>query len=130
MDKVSVIIPTFNRFNYLLTAIDSVKNQTHKNIEIIIINDCSTQQEYYNYKFEGCIVLNLDTNSRNKFGFGNPGYVRTLGMRIASGKYIAFLDDDDCWFPDKLTLQLNAMNQTDCKMSSTEALTGFGKYDE
>ena len=130
MDKVSVIIPTYNRFNYLLNAIESVKNQTYKNIEIIIINDGSTQEQYYNYKFNGCTVLNLDENSKNRFGFTCPGYVRTQGMKIASGKYIAFLDDDDYWFPDKLILQINAMKLNNCKMSSTEALTGFGKYDQ
>ena len=42
MDKVSVIIPTYNRFHFLLNTITSVKEQTYKNIEIIVINDCST----------------------------------------------------------------------------------------
>ena len=60
---VTVIIPTYNRFDYLLKAIQSVKNQDYKNIEIIIVNDCSSQSEYYNYKFENCIVINLDKNS-------------------------------------------------------------------
>ena len=50
-EKVSVIIPTYNRFKYLLNAIESVKNQNYKNIEIIIVNDCSIQKEYYNYDF-------------------------------------------------------------------------------
>lgn len=46
MDLVSVIIPTYNRFSYLLNTINSIKEQTYKNIEIIIIK-CSTQKEYY-----------------------------------------------------------------------------------
>ena len=50
--KVSVIIPTFNRFKYVLNAIKSVKEQTYKNIEIIVINDCSIQTEYYEYVWE------------------------------------------------------------------------------
>ena len=49
MDKVSVIIPTYNRFNYLLNTINSVKNQTYSNIEIIVVNDCSLEIEYYKY---------------------------------------------------------------------------------
>ena len=43
MDKVSVIIPTYNRFHFLLNTIESIKNQTHKNMEIIVVNDCSTE---------------------------------------------------------------------------------------
>ena len=48
---VSVIIPTFNRFKYLLNAIESVKAQSYKNYEIIVVNDESTQSEYYDKKF-------------------------------------------------------------------------------
>jgi glycosyltransferase involved in cell wall biosynthesis len=44
MDKVSVVIPTYNRFKYLLNTIQSVKEQTYKNIEIIVVNDCSTEK--------------------------------------------------------------------------------------
>ena len=48
--KVSVIIPSYNRFHYLMNAIKSVENQTYKNIEIIVVNDGSTQKEYYEPK--------------------------------------------------------------------------------
>ena len=96
MDLVTVIIPTYNRFTFLLNAVESVRQQTHKNIELIIVNDCSTQEEYYTHKFDKCIVINLDKNSKARFGKTSPGgYQRSVGMKIASGKYIAFLDDDD-----------------------------------
>ena len=49
---VSVIIPTYNRYNFLLNAIKSVKAQTHTDIEIIVINDGSSQLEYYNFNDE------------------------------------------------------------------------------
>jgi glycosyltransferase involved in cell wall biosynthesis len=49
MELVSVIIPTYNRFKFVLNTIESVKNQTYKNFEIIVINDCSTEKEYYTY---------------------------------------------------------------------------------
>ena len=55
MDKVSVIIPTYNRFKYLLNTIKSVKAQTYLNIEIIVVNDKSIQNEYYGAYF--CIQL-------------------------------------------------------------------------
>tara|TARA_A100001011_G_scaffold400250_1_gene513551 strand:+ start:23844 stop:24569 length:726 start_codon:yes stop_codon:yes gene_type:complete len=128
---VTVIIPTYNRFDYLLKAIQSVKNQTYKNIEIIIVNDCSSQSEYYNYNFENCIVINLDKNSKEKLGHASPGgYQRSQGMKIASGEYIAFLDDDDYWLPDKLKKQIEAMEETKCLISCTDAYYGSGFYDE
>lgn len=128
---VSVIIPTYNRFNYLLNTIKSVKNQTYKNIEIIIVNDCSTQEEYYNYKFENCIVINLDKNSKERFGHASPGgYQRSQGMKIASGTYIAFVDDDDYWLPNKLEKQINAMETSRCLISCTDGFFGNGIYDK
>ena len=69
MEKVSVIIPTFNRFNYLLNTIESVKKQTYKNLEIIVINDKSTQKEYYNYDWDAnnISIIHLDQNSKQNF---------------------------------------------------------------
>ena len=60
MDKVSVIIPSFNRFKFLLNAIKSVKEQTHNNLEIIVINDSSTDKSYYEYDWEkNNIIINI-----------------------------------------------------------------------
>jgi glycosyltransferase involved in cell wall biosynthesis len=131
MDKVSVVIPTYNRFNFLLNTIKSVKEQTYSNIEIIVVNDCSAQKEYYEYdwKENNIIIIHLETNSKQKFGFACAGFVRNTGIELASGKYIAFCDDDDIWFPNKLDLQIKAMKETGCKLSSTEALYGEGVYD-
>jgi len=132
MDKVSVIIPTYNRFNFLLNTIKSVKEQTYQNIEIIVVNDKSTQKEYYNYDWNAnnVIIIHLDQNSKEKFGFSCPGgYQRNFGIEKSSGKYIAFCDDDDIWFPNKIELQLKAMNETGCKMSSTDGLIGKGIFN-
>lgn len=125
--KVSVIIPTYNRFKYLLNAIDSVQKQTYPNIEIIVVNDHSLDENYYTHIFDEKIkVIHLDIsgNSRAVCGFPSVGYVRTVGMKEATGKYIAFLDDDDIWFPDKIHEQLIAMYKTNTKMSCCEAVTG------
>ncbi len=130
MEKISVIIPTYNRFKYLLNSIQSVKNQTYKNIEIIVINDCSTQKEYYNYDFgTGVKFINLPQNTKKIFGYVCTNYVRNVGIKQSTGKYIAFLDDDDIWFPNKIESQLNAMKRTGCKMSCTEGICGVGMYD-
>jgi glycosyltransferase involved in cell wall biosynthesis len=119
--KVSVIIPSYNRFKFLLHAIKSVKEQTHKNVQIIVINDASTEKEYKEFNFEelGVYIIHLEENSYKKFGYSNLGYVRNQGIQKATGDYVAFLDDDDYWLPTKLEEQLKVMATYDCKMSST-----------
>ena len=131
MDCVSVIIPSFNRFNFLLNTIQSIKSQTYSNIEIIVVNDCSRERQYYEYSWEtnGINIIHLKQNSKQLFGYACAGYVRNKGIEKSSGKYIAFCDDDDIWFPNKIELQLNAMHKTHCKMSSTDGLFGEGLYD-
>jgi len=130
MDKVTVIIPTYNRFHNLLNAIDSIKKQTYQNIEIIVVNDCSKQKEYYEYPFdkENIKIIHLDKNSKEIFGFACPQ--RNFAIKEATGKYIAFCDDDDIWFPRKLELQIEAMKKTGCKMSCTDGLIGEGVYNK
>jgi teichuronic acid biosynthesis glycosyltransferase TuaG len=131
MDKVSVVIPTFNRFKYLLNTIKSVKEQTYKNIEIIVVNDCSTEKEYYAYdwKKNNLKIIHLEQNTKTIFGYACAGFVRNKGIEIAGGQYIAFCDDDDIWFPKKIEIQLKAMKETGCKMSSTDGFIGKGVYD-
>ena len=119
MDKVSVIIPTYNRFNYLLNTINSVKRQTYSNIEIIVVNDCSLEKEYYeyNWKDNDIIIIHLKENTKSIFGYACAAYVRNKGIENCSGKYISFCDDDDIWFPKKIELQIKAIKETDTRMS-------------
>tara|TARA_Y100000741_G_scaffold362334_2_gene347950 strand:+ start:612 stop:1352 length:741 start_codon:yes stop_codon:yes gene_type:complete len=129
MVKVSVIIPSYNRFNCLLEAIDSVMVQTMQDFEIIVINDKSIQEDYYSFDFnkkygDKIKIIHLEKNSSKIFGHASAGYTRTVGMKEATGEYIAFLDDDDIWFPSKLENQMNAMVNFGCHMSSTEGLHG------
>lgn len=129
-EKVSVIIPSYNRFYYLMNTIKSINNQTYSDFEIIVVNDCSTQKEYYTYNWGNVKIVHLPKNSKDIFGYVSMGYVRNQGVYISKGKYIAFCDDDDMWFPRKLELQINAMKKYGCKMSSTEGLIGKGPYNE
>jgi glycosyltransferase involved in cell wall biosynthesis len=132
MEKITIVIPTYNRFKYLLNTIKSVKDQTYTNIEIIVVNDCSTDTEYYQYNWEenNIHIIHLPENSKTKFGFACPGgYQRNFGIEKATGDYIAFCDDDDIWFPQKLELQIKAMTENNCKMSCTDGLFGKGIYD-
>ena len=109
LPKVSVIIPSFNRFEFLLEAINSVQRQDYSNFEIIIINDGSTEKEYYNYIFpDNVSLINLEKNQKEIHGFG-PGSIRNFGVAKATGEYLAFLDDDDIWLKDKLKIQISEM---------------------
>ena len=66
MDKVSIIIPTYNRFKYLIYNLQFIKKQTYSNFEIIIINDGSTEKEYYthNWENEGVSIIHLPENTK------------------------------------------------------------------
>lgn len=130
-DLVSVIIPSFNRFRCLLNTLKSIKEQTYKNIEIIVVNDCSTEKEYYEYEWRenGINIIHLQQNTKKMFGFACAGYVRNKGIEMSSGSFIAFCDDDDMWLPCKIELQMNAMQKTRCGMSCTDGLIGIGMYD-
>ena len=101
MAKVSIIIPTYNCLVFLPTAIDSVLKQTHQDFELLIINDNSTDgtASYLNTVMDKRIIT-ITTN-----GVG-AAQARNLGIAKASGEFIAFLDADDFWLPDKLSLQL------------------------
>lgn len=96
---VSVIIPTFNRAHVLKRAIDSVYNQTYKNIELIIVNDGSTDDT----------LQLLEQYEAKVFTTKNQGVsaARNLGIKIATGQWIAFLDSDDQWLLDKIEKQIN-----------------------
>lgn len=141
-ELVCVIIPSYNRFKFLMLAIQSIKKQTYKNIEIIVINDGSDKEreKYHSYNWEknGIKIIHLETNSKEIFGYPCVGYVRNIGIldkisnsaNAKSAKYFAFCDDDDIFLKNnKLELQIAAMKRTGCKMSSTEALFGYGEYD-
>ena len=97
---ISVIIPTYNSDKYICEAIDSVLSQTCKDYEIIIIDDGSTDNT------KNLIAENYPTvryfYSKNK----GVSSARNIGISIAQGEFIAFLDADDKWLPEKLEKQL------------------------
>lgn len=105
-ELVSVIIPTYNRTSTLERAIKSVKNQTYKNIEILVVDDNANNQEARKKveeivnKFQG---IKLIQNKQNLGG----GLARNEGIKNARGEFIAFLDDDDEFYPEKIEKQYN-----------------------
>ena len=99
--KVSIVVPFYNRINYLLETIDSIKKQTHKNWELILINDGSTEDiDKVKQLCDDKIIL-----YDNSYGKGVSS-ARNLGMDIADGDYLAFLDSDDLWLEDKIEKHL------------------------
>lgn len=112
---VSVIIPTYKRSETLPRAIDSVLNQTYKNLEIIVVDD-NNPNDNYRKKTEQIMVNYQKLNNihyikhlENK----NGAAARNTGISISKGKYIAFLDDDDEFLSDKIENQVNAMGNLD-----------------
>ena len=126
---VSVIIPSYNRFEYLLNAVNSVKNQTYKNYEIIVVNDESSQKEYYENAIEDINLINIKKKDYPDWG-GSRQPLRNIGAEIAKGEYLAFLDDDDMWMNNKLELQINEMLKNNYLFSSTEGYYGEGVFDK
>ncbi len=103
---ISVIIPTFNRSNEVCNAINSALNQTYPNLEILVIDDCSTDDTLsklneYGNKIK---VIKHETNL-------HVSSARNTGMNYAKGNYLAFLDSDDEWFKDKIDNQFNYMTE-------------------
>ena len=92
MIKVSVIIPTYNRFKYLMNTIDSIKKQTYSNIEIIVINDRSKQGDYYNYNWSSnnITIIHLEKNTKDIFGYACAGYVRNKGIEKTTGESVPY----------------------------------------
>tara|TARA_B100001123_G_C15313494_1_gene1025275 strand:- start:705 stop:1433 length:729 start_codon:yes stop_codon:yes gene_type:complete len=127
---ISVIIPSYNRLEYMLRAIESVLNQTYKNLEIIIVNDGSTEEGYLNHKYLNKVEqINLKENQKNIHGFG-PGNIRNFGIEVANGKWLAFLDDDDYWLNEKIETQIKQLEESKLLMCSSDALIGEGIFNE
>ena len=106
---VTVVITTYNRADMVGRAIQSVLNQTHKDFELIVVDDCSTdntEEVIKAFHDSHLCYIRHDKNRRLPAA-------RNTGMKAAQGKYLAFLDDDDEWLPDRLKLQVEAAEQKD-----------------
>jgi len=126
---VSVLITTYNRQNLLARCIESVLQQTYPNLEIIIVNDCSTDntQNLLSQYTSSYKIIKSVTNVRRS---GNS-FSRNLAFANSSGPYIAFLDDDDYWInSDKIKLQVDylithSLHTISCTQIYTHGTHGF-----
>ncbi len=112
---VSIIIPTYNRPNMLERAIDSALAQTYEHIEIIVVDDnepgtdARKDTELVMGKYEGLENIKYIKHAKNL----NGSAARNTGIKNSSGKYIAFLDDDDEFLPEKIRLQVQRLESLD-----------------
>ena len=117
-DLVSVIIPAYNIEKYVAETIESVLNQTYKNWEIVITDDCSTDRtidviEKYASRDARIHLWKLDKNS-------GAAAARNNSIKQARGRYIAFLDGDDWWYPTKLEKQIQFMEENGYEFTFTD----------
>jgi len=105
-DLVSVVLTSFNQYKLLERAFDSIINQTYEHIEIIIVDDCSTEIETINYleKLQSFNYKNILIHVQEQ----NVGVTKNknTGFKLASGKYISYLDGDDYYFSTKIEKEL------------------------
>ncbi len=114
---ISVITPAYNAERFIGEAIESVQKQTYANWEMVIVDDCSTDGtvrivEEYRKKDPRIKLYRLEKNS-------GSAVARNTAMEHAKGRYIAFLDSDDRWLPEKLEKQLRFMQEKDIAFSFT-----------
>jgi len=105
--KVSIVIPTYNRTDFLKRALKSVLEQSFQNYEVLVVDDCSrenVQEVLKELKDNRLRYLRHETNQGEAIS-------RNTAIQAAQGEYIAFLDDDDEWMPEKLELQIDFMDK-------------------
>ena len=115
LDKVTIITPTWNDEKYIKKTIESVRNQTYQDWEMIIVDDCSTDRTV---KIVEAISqkdprVKLVRQKRN----GGAASARNRALKESTGRYIAYLDADDIWLPTKIEKQVQFMKDKQCGFS-------------
>lgn len=114
---VTIIMPSYNSASTIQQAIDSIRIQTFSNWELLVVDDCSTDNTFslvtaYTILDERIMLLRQSSNL-------GPARARNVALRAANGRYIAFLDSDDCWLPQKLERQVDFMGERKSALSYT-----------
>ena len=121
-DLVSIITPSYNTARFLRETIQCVLAQTYANWEMLIVDDCSTDGTEDVVSAFADERIRYFTNDRNR----GAAYSRNFALRQARGRWIAFLDSDDLWTPDKLEKQIRFMEENGCAFS----YTNYAEMDE
>lgn len=122
-DLVSIIMPSYNTGSYIVESIQSVLNQTYNNWELILVDDCSTDNTDEVVKpFLTDVRIHYIKNEKNL----GAALTRNRALQEAKGKWIAFLDSDDLWKPEKLEKQIQFMKNSGYHFS----YTNYSEIDE
>lgn len=123
---VSVVIPNYNNAEFLKDSIDSVKAQTYSNIEILVVDDCSTDTslEVLSELLLTTPHLKIYKNDHNK----GVSFSRNQGVVYATGDYITTLDPDDVYYPDKIEREMNLILSK--RGENVVVYSGFNSVDE
>jgi len=108
---VSVVLPTYDRPALVRKAVASVGAQTYPNVELLVVDDCSptpVEQALEKLSLGPSITVRVLRHGENRGG----NAARNTGIRVAAGEYVAFLDDDDRWHPEKLDRQVRAFRES------------------
>ena len=115
-DMVSIIMPSYNSEMYIADSIKTVVAQTYTNWELIIVDDCSTDKTIQIIESFHEPRIKLFSNEKNS----GAAISRNLALQKATGKWIAFLDSDDWWHPQKLEIQLRFMEEKGFSFTCTD----------
>ena len=121
---VSVVVPTYNRPVLLEDAISSICNQTYENTEIIVVNDAGKDISVVCDKFKGESIFYIEHN-RHK----GVAAARNTGINVARGKYIAYLDDDDIFYPNHIETLVYLLENTEYTVAYTDAYRAHFKEE-
>lgn len=113
---VSIVMPSYNTGQYIADSIKSIQNQTYKNWELIIVDDCSTDNSLEVIRSFSEPRIRLLQNKKNS----GAAISRNYALREAKGKWIAFLDSDDTWAPEKLEKQIQFMEKNNYSFTFTD----------
>ena len=114
-NKVSIVVPVYNASAYIADTILSVLGQDHKDIELILVDDGSSDQSARIAEEYSSDKVRLLDNTEGKGAAG----ARNTGIKASTGRYLAFIDADDLWEKDKLSSQIEFMERTDAAFSFT-----------
>jgi glycosyltransferase involved in cell wall biosynthesis len=111
---ISVVMPVYNAENYLRKSVDSVLRQSYRQLELVIVDDCSHDRSW---QLIGEYAADRRVTAIRQERNGGVAVARNTGLAAARGSYVAFLDSDDWWHPRKLELQLAQMLETGARVS-------------
>ena len=125
--RFSIVIPNYNSEKWINKCLDSILNQTFKDFEVIIVNDCSkddSEQKLYEYAEKSNLKMRIISNEINR----GPGYSRNVGVQAAEGTWLSFCDADDWYSYDRLEKLLSATEEdTDLVFCNLKRVYNTGK---